>query len=412
MFKIETAATRATRASDDCYTAIKGMEGKFDADMNPVPSLKAYQRKGDPVTIGFGHTGKILVNGELRMPRMGDVITTDYAHELFLEDIQMAEDRVDRYFAKHDDGKPIMLTQGQRDALVSFCFNVRERSLNRNNNTWMRAYLGGTLTWELLVEYLPLYRNARTIFEEGLYRRRLLELCMFFGFPVLISLKIAWGAVLKRDRDTDEVTHKTDPLFILLKAESEAKSVQPVSPPEPPPPPPPAPAETAEPAEAPETPQEPQERQEPKKAPPPPPPPARPPARNEKTRKMTRKHIPYPKPPRPEAEKDQMTRPEFWSLNILIWGRILAGVGFIPAFFTPLVSDPNFLAAAGGFVVIYLGMGSRWWANRQASQKRKEKRRQATDTAMNALREQLERGIIDLDEYQAEVREMLEDRNV
>lgn len=73
--------------------------------------LKAYPDPGTggkPWTIGYGHTYGV---------KPGDTCTETEAEELLLGDLLVAEEGVDRLVK-------VPLTEGQRDALISFAFNV------------------------------------------------------------------------------------------------------------------------------------------------------------------------------------------------------------------------------------------------------------------------------------------------
>lgn len=417
MFKIPVATSRAVRASDAAYDFVMGTEGGYDAEGNPKPKNRAFQDPGDPVTIGFGHTGPIRIKGEYRKPMIGEVISTEYARTLFVEDAQMAEDRIDKYFSG------INLTQGQRDALFSFCFNIAEKWLKPENNTWLRHFLNGTLTFEILAEYLPQYVNPRTVFEQGLYRRRLWELCVFLGLDPVASRLEAWKAELWRDKNK-EIKHRTDPLFVVLSAEAETKKIAPSATVSPPPeraPEPeahapvddgsgvaaeaPAPVargyEETEPVVEKST-EEPAQSVPEKKAtevaePAPKPAPA----------PRARKHVPYPKPPKVDPTETQMTKPEFWSMNMLLSGRLLLALGLIPATMTDLVTDPNFIAMIAGVGVIYGAMISKWRASRKADKRREEKRKAEIKDALDALRAQMDAGLIEFDDYETEVRDLM-----
>lgn len=418
MFEVAVASERAVRGSDACYDFIMGIEGEFGADGKPVPIRRAYQHAGDPVTIGFGHTGLITIKGETRKPAIGDVISTEYARTLFLEDIQMAEERVDKYFMFDSNNNVIKLTQGQRDALVSFCFNIAEKWLWPTNNTWLRHFLAGTLTFEILSEYLTKYVNPKTQFEQGLFRRRLWELCVFFGLDPIVSRLEAWKAELYRDKNK-VIKHKTDPLYVVLSADARTREmVSAETPPSPNVPevsetPAPVDTEPAKAAGAPETPpgyEEPAlpevaETKEPEpvvveEAPAPKPVVVEPP-------KPKKKYIPYTKPPKVEPNETQLTKPEFWSLNSLIFGRLLLGLGLVPAAMSDMMLDPNFQAALGGVVVIYIGMWRRHAESKKAQKKRDDKRRAETQAALDALKSQVDEGFIDFADYEAEVRDLM-----
>ena len=70
---------------------------------------KAYLCPAGKWTIGWGHTKNV---------KPGDVCSKELAEIYLKEDLQVAAGVVDRYVK-------VPLTQGQYDALASFCFNVR-----------------------------------------------------------------------------------------------------------------------------------------------------------------------------------------------------------------------------------------------------------------------------------------------
>lgn len=93
------------KASEECLNAIKGFE-KLE--------LKAYKCPAGILTIGYGHT---------RGVKDGQVITKVQADVLLKGDVLLVEKSI------NDLG--LTLTQGQFDALVSFCFNLgRTKLLN------------------------------------------------------------------------------------------------------------------------------------------------------------------------------------------------------------------------------------------------------------------------------------------
>jgi lysozyme len=67
--------------------------------------------RGDPWTIGYGHTGADVYPGL--------TITRDKAEQLLQADVRTAESAVKRLVR-------VALTQGQYDALVDFVFNIGE----------------------------------------------------------------------------------------------------------------------------------------------------------------------------------------------------------------------------------------------------------------------------------------------
>ena len=70
--------------------------------------LEAYRCPGGVLTIGYGHTGSDV--------REGDRISLYWAEELLKADVAKVAEQVERL--------GVALTQGQFDALVSFAFNL------------------------------------------------------------------------------------------------------------------------------------------------------------------------------------------------------------------------------------------------------------------------------------------------
>ena len=71
--------------------------------------LKAYRCPSGVLTIGYGHTKNV---------KPGDVINTDLADRLFVEDVECVERHLDT------EKYSRLLSQGQYDALVDFIFNL------------------------------------------------------------------------------------------------------------------------------------------------------------------------------------------------------------------------------------------------------------------------------------------------
>ena len=76
----------------------------------------AYRDAAGVLTIGYGHTGKDV--------REGDRLTTYGAEQLLMLDVRTVETAVRQLNVAH--------TQGQYDALVSFAFNLGIERLNRS----------------------------------------------------------------------------------------------------------------------------------------------------------------------------------------------------------------------------------------------------------------------------------------
>lgn len=87
--------------------------------------LTSYQCPSGVLTIGYGHTGPDV--------RDGEAITVQKADELFNSDITGVEDWLSHLLAENQ----VSLTQGQFDALVSFIFNCG-RDKFRRSTMWRK----------------------------------------------------------------------------------------------------------------------------------------------------------------------------------------------------------------------------------------------------------------------------------
>lgn len=83
--------------------------------------LEAYQDSTGIWTIGYGHTGAGIEEGL--------IINEDQATQFLIQDLQTATDVVNRLVT-------VTIRQGQFDALVDFCFNAGQGSLE--NSTLLR----------------------------------------------------------------------------------------------------------------------------------------------------------------------------------------------------------------------------------------------------------------------------------
>jgi len=333
---------RVAKASPGAYSLCKFIESGQE------PELRSYQKQGDIVTIGWGYTGKILdvLTGRLRALRMGDTITREEADRLF-DDVAApeAERRVDFFFPS------IAITQGQRDALFLFCYNLRWKSIQEST---LRSILNsGEWTRENVIHWWVKYRNPNTQFEEGLYRRRIAELCIFFDCDPEVAEKVSWEAELRRDPSTKEIIRQTDPELIILRGETRTEAKKLVS----------EEArlaalEASRPAEAVLIPVSPGIVDAPK------------PVGATKPAEIKVEPLPEiipPKPPvkpKPTAgqpagtspDDDIRKNPQFWSMLILILGRVGVAAGFVPAMFTEVINDKNFQVALAGVIAIYAAM--------------------------------------------------------
>lgn len=114
--------------------------------------LKAYKDSAGVMTIGYGHTGKLLPNA----------ITKAKAEEYFDSDVISAEKKVNKYHYNY--------TQNQFDALVSFAFNI-------GNIDQLTA--NGTRTLDEISEKILLYVYAGGVKSTGLEKRRKVECELF-----------------------------------------------------------------------------------------------------------------------------------------------------------------------------------------------------------------------------------------
>lgn len=123
--------------------------------------LEAYRCAGGKLTIGYGHTGSDV--------REGDRISQYWAEELLKADVAKVAEQVQRMGVAH--------TQGQFEALVSFAFNIGVERLR-------------TSKLLRLIRRQDSYRNIKAEFKRwvfaggkklaGLEHRREWEVCRFF----------------------------------------------------------------------------------------------------------------------------------------------------------------------------------------------------------------------------------------
>ncbi len=114
---------------------------------------------GEPWTIGYGHTGPEVVPGL--------VISPQQAEAWLQSDAAEAAATVDQLLAG------CALTPREREALVSFCFNVGAGALE--GSTLRRRLLAGEPTARVIAEELPRWCRGENGPLEGLQRRRAAE---------------------------------------------------------------------------------------------------------------------------------------------------------------------------------------------------------------------------------------------
>ena len=114
----------------------------------------------DPWTIGYGHTGPEV--------HAGLVITQQQADAWLLSDAAVAARAIDRLVGD------VAMSPRQRDALISFCFNVGAGAVE--GSTLRRRLLAGEPIGTVLSEELPRWCHGPQGPVEGLRRRRAAEL--------------------------------------------------------------------------------------------------------------------------------------------------------------------------------------------------------------------------------------------
>jgi GH24 family phage-related lysozyme (muramidase) len=184
----------------------------------PDNRLTAYKKPGDPWTIGWGQTGR-MPDG--RPVVEGLVITqqeADIALEWFVKNVS------DPLTRKHFNAQ----SQAEFDALSSWVYNLNHSKLERGEYSLPSLVNARARDIDAVIAKWVQYKNPNTIFEQGLYRRRLAELCMFFGWPWHFAL----GAVLKRREGV--IVDMTDPHYILSLAEAAKPIASLPDPPKPP----------------------------------------------------------------------------------------------------------------------------------------------------------------------------------
>ncbi|MBM5806571.1 MAG: lysozyme [Cyanobacteria bacterium M_surface_10_m2_179] len=131
-------------------TLLKAWEGcRLSAYPDPASG-------GAPWTIGYGHTGAEVVPGLM--------ISREQADAWLEQDAAEASGAVDRLL------RGVAPTPRQRDALISFCFNVGAGALERS--TLRKRLLAGEAPAVVIAEELPRWCKGPNGPVEGLKRRR------------------------------------------------------------------------------------------------------------------------------------------------------------------------------------------------------------------------------------------------
>ncbi|MBB2918349.1 lysozyme [Cupriavidus alkaliphilus] len=149
--------------------------------------LSAYFDSGGVPTIGWGHTGPDV--------RLGMTITQARADELLCADIADHERIV-------SDAVTVPLTQGQFDALVSFCFNVGPGKKDKKDglvtlasgkpSTLLRRVNAGD--FNAARGQFSLWNKAGGVPQRGLIRRRAAECALFIGMKGADAIAVGRSA--------------------------------------------------------------------------------------------------------------------------------------------------------------------------------------------------------------------------
>ncbi|MFM2172821.1 MAG: hypothetical protein RLZZ54_748 [Cyanobacteriota bacterium] len=135
------------------WTLLKTWEGcRLSAYPDPASG-------GAPWTIGYGHTGAEVVPGL--------TISQEQAEAWLKQDVAEAAGAVDRLLSG------VTPTARQRDALISFCFNVGAGALERS--TLRKRLLAGECPAVVIAQELPRWNKGPEGPLEGLKRRRAAE---------------------------------------------------------------------------------------------------------------------------------------------------------------------------------------------------------------------------------------------
>lgn len=120
---------------------------------------RAYRCPAGVWTIGYGHTKGV---------KAGQAITTQQAEEMLQADLKNFEDWVNKLVK-------VELTQGQFDALVSFCFNLGPGALD--SSTLLK--LVNQQKFALAADQFKRWNKAGGVELSGLTKRRLAERELF-----------------------------------------------------------------------------------------------------------------------------------------------------------------------------------------------------------------------------------------
>lgn len=125
-------------------------------------SLTAYKCSAGVWTIGYGHTGRDI--------GQGDTITESQADDFLREDLESVQKRLSHYVNRH-------VTGGQFIALMSLAFNVGVGAVARSK--LLKKFNSGNVTGSAM-EFLD-FNLVNGQPSKGLTRRRQAEYSLFLG---------------------------------------------------------------------------------------------------------------------------------------------------------------------------------------------------------------------------------------
>jgi Ca2+-binding RTX toxin-like protein/GH24 family phage-related lysozyme (muramidase) len=161
--------------------------------------LKAYQDDGKVWTIGYGHTGSDVFEGQ--------VITPEEAGRLFASDLAVFERTVSR-LVKVD------LNQNQFDTLVMFAYNVGSSAFSRSSVLKM-VNVGN---FDAVPTWLSVYNKVKGVENNGLINRRNNEINWWKMSPISIDPRLlTTSAILVEDNEVALCRDDQDYTYLFRK---------------------------------------------------------------------------------------------------------------------------------------------------------------------------------------------------
>ena len=195
--------------SEDGYELIKTFEGcKLEA-YQPVP--------GGNWTIGWGNEGKFydgrpIVEGMTISQQEAD---DDFAFTMYNE----VDPLVRAYFNAQN--------QGEFDACASWTYNIRHDKLRKGEYTLPKLVnladrTPGTID-EIIDFWLKYYRTPGA--ENGLYRRRIIEVCKFLGLPWNAPAVLGTVRTIAAGADPEPVFQMAEAIYDQMDADGQTAAL-------------------------------------------------------------------------------------------------------------------------------------------------------------------------------------------